>query len=115
MNKEGSDLSADQVLDFFGALIFSEELKKSHFHIFKDMTLDFDKLKDCNAVATKAEYFRERLSGNPVNESSFFSRNKKIEKTRLTPTGPHGLKRVIVSLFLITGDPIKTFKFVFKV
>ena len=83
VNKEGSDLSADQVLDFFGALIFSEELKKSHFHIFKDMTLDFDKLKDCNAVATKAEYFRERLSGNPVNENSFFSRNKKIEKNEV--------------------------------
>ena len=83
VNKEGSDLSADQVLDFFGALIFSEELKKSHFHIFKDMTLDFDKLKDCYAVATNAEYFRERLSGNPVNENSFFSRNKKIEKNEV--------------------------------
>ena len=80
VNKAGSELSADQVLDFFGALIFTEELKKSHFHIFKDITLDFDKLKDCNAVATKAEYFRERLSGNPVNENSFFTRNKKNEK-----------------------------------
>ena len=75
INNSETELTADQALDFMGALIFSEKLKGSHFHIFKDITVDFDKFKNCGDVATRAEYFRERLSGNPITENTLLTKN----------------------------------------
>ena len=57
------------------AFIFSKKLKGSHFHISKDITVDFDKFKNCGDVATRAEYFRERLSGNPITENTLLTKN----------------------------------------
>ena len=70
-----NEVTSEQCLDFFGALIFAEKLKGSNFHIFKDLTTDFDTLTTCNAVAQRAEYFRERLSGAPLSESTLLTRN----------------------------------------
>jgi hypothetical protein len=89
-------VTSEQCLDFFGALIFAEKLKGCHFHIFKDWTTDFDTLTTCHAVAQRAEYFREGLSGAPLSESTLLIRNvtplnnvkQKVETRKKCKEGP---------------------------
>ena len=70
----GNELTVDSVIDFMGALITSQHLKKDHWEIFRDMTNDMDSLKTANAVAQKAEYYRERVQHAPTS-STFWGRN----------------------------------------
>ena len=67
-------LTADDVIDFIGALIMSQNLKKDHWEIFRDMTNDINSLKTANTVAQKAEYYRERVQHAPTS-STFWRRN----------------------------------------
>ena len=69
------ELTADNCIDFLGALIMSQNLKKEHWEIFRDMTNDMDSLKTANAVAQKAEYYRERVQHAPTS-STFWGRNE---------------------------------------
>ena len=73
-NEGDKELTADNCIDFLGALIMSQNLKKDHWEIFRDMTNDMDSLKTANAVAQKAEYYRERVQHAPTS-STFWRRN----------------------------------------
>jgi hypothetical protein len=73
-NESDKELTADNCIDFLGALIMSQNLKKDHWEIFRDMTNDMDTLKTANAVAQKAEYYRERVQHAP-SSSTFWGRN----------------------------------------
>ena len=73
-NEGDKELTADNCIDFLGALIMSQNLKKEHWEIFRDMTNDMDTLKTANAVAQKAEYYRERVQHAP-SSSTFCGRN----------------------------------------
>ena len=67
-------------MGFFGGIIFSEELKKNFFEIFKDLTTDFDNMSSCTQIAQRAEYFRERLSGSAFNSATFLNRGESNDK-----------------------------------
>ena len=73
-NEGDKELTADNCINFLGALIMSQNLKKEHWEIFRDMTNDIDTLKTANAVAQKAEYYRERVQHAP-SSSTFWGRN----------------------------------------
>jgi hypothetical protein len=76
-------LSSEQLMGFFGGMIFSEELKKNFFEIFKDLTTDFDNMSTCTQIAQRAEYFRERLSGSAFNSATFLNRGDSNDKKKL--------------------------------
>ena len=73
-------LTSEQLMGFFGGMIFSEELKKNFFHIFKDLTTDFDNMSTCAQIAQRAEYFRERLSGSAFSSATFLNRGVSTDK-----------------------------------
>ena len=76
-------LTSEQLLGFVGGMIFTEELKKNYFEIFKDLTTDFDKMSTCSQIAQRAEYFRERLSGNVLTSTTFLNRGGSNDKEKL--------------------------------
>lgn len=45
--KDKNQLSSKQLMEFFGGMIFSEELKKNFFEIYKDLTTAFDNMSRC--------------------------------------------------------------------
>jgi hypothetical protein len=69
------ELTADEYIDFMGALCMSQKLKEHNWDIFRDMTNDFDKLKTANEVAQKAEFYRERLQGAKASSTSFWGKS----------------------------------------
>ena len=68
------ELTADECIDFMGALCVSQKLKENHWEIFRDMTNDFDKLKSANEVVQKAEFYRERLQGASTTSNTFWGK-----------------------------------------
>ena len=70
------ELTANECIDFMGALCVSQKLKEHHWEIFRDMTNDFDKLKSANECAQKVEFYRERLQGATINSSSFWVKSE---------------------------------------
>ena len=79
------ELSADECIDFIGALCMSQKLKENHWDIFRDMTNDFDHLKNANEVAQKAEFYRERLQGAMTTSSTFWGKTESKQKPEIQP------------------------------
>ena len=50
------ELTAEQVMEFMGVILASENIRRNFFEINKDMTKDFDKLT--GAVMNQAEFYR---------------------------------------------------------
>ena len=86
-DKQGGDkeLTADNCIDFLGALIMSQNLKKEHWEIFCDMTNDMNSLKTANAVAQKADYYRETVLH--ATGSIFWGRNYSNDNRNVNRTG----------------------------
>ena len=77
------ELTADECIDFIGALCVSQKLKENHWEILRDMTNDFDKLKSSNEVAHKAEFYRERLQGASTTSSTFWEKPENKQKNEI--------------------------------
>ena len=105
------ELTAVNCIDFLGALIMSQNLKKDHWEIFRDMTNDMDRLKTANAVAQKAEYYRERVQYAPTSltfwgRSSYSfkrndNRNTNVNTNRNEFGVPYNEIFVVVRIFVI--------------
>ena len=70
------ELTANECIDFIGALCVSQKLKEHHWEIFRHVTNDFDKLKSANEVAQKAGFYRERLQGSTISSTSFWGKSE---------------------------------------
>jgi hypothetical protein len=77
---KNDDLSPDQVMEFMGGILASENIRRNFFDIHKDMTKDFDVLTGAVSVMNQAEFYRERqIASSPGNDT--FLRVDPLDKT----------------------------------
>ena len=65
-----AQLTPDQVMEFMGGILASENIRRNFFDIHKDMTKDFDVLTGAVSVMNQAEFYRERQNASsPANDT----------------------------------------------
>ena len=76
------EVTAEQVMEFMGGILASENIRRNFFEIHKDMTKDFDNLTGAISVMNQAEFYRERqIASSPVNDT-FFSRGQNWQNNK---------------------------------
>ena len=80
-----SELTPDQVMEFMGGILASENIRRNFHDIHKEMCKDFDVLTGAASVMNQAEFYRERqLASSPTNDT-FFARGHPEQNNRSRP------------------------------
>ena len=82
---EGSQLTPEQVMEFMGGILASENIRRNFFDIHKEMTKDFDVLTGAISVMNQAEFYRERQIATSPGSDTFFSRGHPKQPNRNRP------------------------------
>ena len=70
-----TDIPGEQVALFFGMCYMTQHIKNADFQLYRDVIRDLDEVMDPNQLASRAEYFKDRVGGPLVSNCLFGNRN----------------------------------------
>lgn len=76
INKCDTDISAEDLAHFFGALLLSNNIKTNFFELHRDMVRDLDNVLNAQQVAARGEYYRDRI-GTQSTSATYWGRSDK--------------------------------------
>ena len=84
-----TDIPGEQVALFFGMCYMTQHIKNADFQLYRDVIRDLDEVMDPNQLASRAEYFKDRVGGPLVSNCLFGNRNGS-RQTEHKPDGKRG-------------------------
>ena len=80
VKKVDTDIPGEQVALFFGMCYMTQHIKNADFQLYRDVIRDLDEVMDPNQLASRAEYFKDRVGGPLVSNCLFGNRNGPRQK-----------------------------------
>ena len=71
VKKVDTDIPGEQVALFFGMCYMTQHIKNADFQLYRDVIRDLDEVMDPNQLASRAEYFKDRVGGPLVSNCLF--------------------------------------------
>ena len=80
------DISSEQTALFFGMAFMTQHIKNSNFRLFRDLVRELDEIFDPNQLASRAEYFQDRIGGSYASSHVLFNNRNNSRGRRSSNT-----------------------------